>query len=66
MKWQTHYSKLCKKNEAEIGKKEDQIKNFWGWKVQIQKIKITSIYISFENLLTKEWPGHRQKSSLLM
>ena len=30
----------------------------WHWKVQKQKIKITMIYISYKNLLTKEWPEH--------
>lgn len=30
-----------------------------GWEVQKQKTKTAMIYISFENLLTQEWPEGR-------
>ena len=53
-------SKLYKKNETEIGETYKQIRTFWGQGVQKQKIKVMMIYISFKNLLTKEWPEHRQ------
>ena len=40
---------------------------FWGGGIQKQKIKIVKIHSSFKNLLTKEWPKHRQShlSSLI-
>ena len=48
-------NKPYKNNEAEVYKKEERIRTFWGWEVQKQKIKVTMIYISFKRLLTKEW-----------
>ena len=37
-------------------KNRNRLTIFSSWEVQKQKIKITMIYISFENLLTPEWP----------
>ena len=62
-------NKLCKNNKAETDKKtnKNKLRAFSGYDVQKWKIILTMIYISFKNLLTKEWPGHLQsKSSLTM
>ena len=57
-------SKLYKNSKANIGKKESKLRAFWGWEVQKQEIIMTKIFISFKNLLTKEWPEKHQSHLL--
>ena len=56
--------KRCKNKGAEIRNKRNnnKLRTFWGWKVQKQKIKITMIYISLNDLIAEEWPEIRQFS----
>ena len=57
-------NKFYKNNKAKIENKNNNnnkkmnLRTFWCWKVQKEKIKIKMIYISFQNSLTKERPGH--------
>ena len=60
-------NKLYKNNEAKIGKKiRANEKYFEAGKFKNKNIKKTMIHISFKNLLTKEWPEYRSKSSFVI
>ena len=57
-----HSTNFVRTKRLKLAKDKRKLRTFWGWEVETQKITLTVIYIPFEILLRKRWPG---KSILL-